>query len=257
MHPTTAASPCRLHNGAASSLPATVGTVLLTGFGPFHNLLVNASWEVVRALASESLVLEDRCCRYIVCAPQKPVQVSYSAVDAAASVGLYGATATLPVSGSSSVMQAIPPLRLVVHVGVGPPGRLSLEARARNGAYQVPDCDGRCKLGGICIPGAPAELWSPLDLTPVCAAARAAGVDARVSTDAGCYLCEYLYFKSLHMAEATSGSPEAVKPMVLFVHIPPIGQPYSLEHLVASLRAVVQACLIQLSAVSAPVSGGH
>lgn len=43
--------------------------------------------------------------------------------------------------------------------------------------------------------------------------------DVCVSTDAGLYLCEFTYFTTLSCNPAPA----------LFVHIPPVGQPHSLE----------------------------
>ena len=44
-------------------------------------------------------------------------------------------------------------------------------------------------------------------------------VKVSASEDAGLYLCEYTYYRSLHSGQAPA----------VFIHIPPVGEPYSLE----------------------------
>lgn len=51
------------------------------------------------------------------------------------------------------------------------------------------------------------------------AAARAAGIDARPSRDAGDYLCNYAYWRALEAA-GQPGGPRTV----VFVHVPDVGK---------------------------------
>eukprot|EP00747_Dinoflagellata_sp_TGD_P213087 gnl/TRDRNA2_/TRDRNA2_86089_c0_seq1.p1 gnl/TRDRNA2_/TRDRNA2_86089_c0~~gnl/TRDRNA2_/TRDRNA2_86089_c0_seq1.p1 ORF type:complete len:406 (-),score=47.94 gnl/TRDRNA2_/TRDRNA2_86089_c0_seq1:223-1440(-) len=228
------------------------GAVFLTGFGEFQGVKVNASWEAVRELTRCSPILKVGGCKYQLRAPAGPVSVTYRAVDEAAAAGQFGAA-----PGPQTIPQfKKPPLCLVIHAGVSMPGPIRLEAIARNEGYGKPDARGEMKPGGACVPytlingmrTAPC-LGTRLNLSRVCAHVRKAncGVNVEVSHDAGLYLCEYIYYKSLHLAEkhAQEGSL-AKSPAVLFIHVPPIGQPYTLPQLVEGLRAIVQACLEQV-----------
>jgi len=223
---------------------AAVGAVQLTGFGPFAGHAVNASWETVRELSrglGRSLEVGGQ--RYAVRLPASPLQVAYATVDALASAGHYGA-APSPQGGLGPEL----PIHFVMHVGVGREGPLRLESQARNFCYAMPDaCGGWCGDAGACVQDGPPSLQTPLDLNKVCAQAQAIGCPAEleISSDAGLYLCEYVFYKSLHSALCSDGNG----PVVLFVHVPPIGTPYSLQQLVASLRAVLKACLEQCAEI--------
>lgn len=54
----------------------------------------------------------------------------------------------------------------------------------------------------------------------------------------GCfrYLCEYIYYKSLHMDRTR----------VLFVHVPPLDKPYSVQELGNGLNLIIEEALKQL-----------
>lgn len=207
--------------------------VLLTGFGPFAGVPLNPSWQAVCTLVQETPLLDVGDCGHAVCRPADSIRVSYAAVDEAAVAGRFGAEAA--AAGSA-------PPRLVVHVGVGKPGALRLEGVARNGPYEGPDCDGRRRPGGKCVPGAPAKLYTTIDTHRVCAKVAGATVEVSPSSDAGLYLCEYIYYRSLFMSQELGSDG----PAVLFVHVPPLGRPYSANAVVSALRAVVRACLEQL-----------
>jgi len=213
----------------------------MTGFGPFHNITVNPSWEVVKALVKERPTIEVDGRIYAIKIPATPVPVAYGAVDQCASTGNhYGV-------GEDDESPC-----LVIHCGVGQfPSGLVLESIAWNEGYGMPDCDGKRHESGTCISGAPPILKTSLDLE--CVRDTVAGsctTDVIVSTDAGRYLCEYIFYKSLHAVQkqcAAGLCPLVAGPAALFVHVPPrIGEPCSMDALVDALSAVVKCCLQQL-----------
>src|SRR5262249_53181144 len=93
---------------------------------------------------------------------------------------------------------------------------LRIETRARNAvSLLAPDAGGRV-LPAPCIrAGGPAALSGRAPFRRLLRAARAARVPARLSCDAGSYLCNYAYWRG---REATSGN----RPLVVFVHVPPV-----------------------------------
>lgn len=209
------------------------GTVLLTGFGPFGHVLMNPSWEAVRTLVQETpqISVDDRL--YSLRTPPSPVSVTYQAVDEAALAG-----------GHYDADMKHQPC-LIIHVGVGRPGAFNLETQASNEGYCMPDCQGALHCaGGVCVPGGAALLRTRLDVPRLVEAVASDGVSVGASTNAGRYLCEYIFYKSLDMAQQAGSDPSAA-PDVLFVHVPPLLAPYPADVSVRTLRAIVQACLAQ------------
>jgi pyroglutamyl-peptidase len=96
---------------------------------------------------------------------------------------------------------------------------LRIETRGRNRASRKhPDAAGRTGRQ-VLVPGAPKRLSVTAPTQSLLRAARAAGLRARLSADAGSYICNAAIFRALH---ATAGRKA---PLVAFVHIPmPRGQ---------------------------------
>jgi pyroglutamyl-peptidase len=129
--------------------------------------------------------------------------------------------------------------------------QLCIETRARNAVSLLfPDASGHRPQSGVIARGAPPSRQGNAPFARLIGAARTTGVPARLSRDAGRYLCNYAYWRAL---EWTRGS----RPLVQFVHIPPI-RPASRrrQHLrrhsptLASLTSVAEALLLVLIAAS-------
>jgi len=150
----------------------------------------------------------------------------------------------------------------VIHVGVsGEADKLYLESRANNAGYGRPDVnnarppDTRCvefgtlwtlkkttvwqvrselsrgdprhriwpaeargKSPKVCSLGDTfRKLW--MRSTDFRSSDVTLGVEVCTSDDAGRFLCEFIYFKSLHSQNGRA----------LFIHVPPVGKPYSSE----------------------------
>lgn len=92
---------------------------------------------------------------------------------------------------------------LIINCGVSgmlEPGFFKLEQRARNATYEKKDVDNGTPPGGICIAGGAAEFQSVLDLAKVIEEVKGGGASApkvSVSTDAGLYLCEFTFYRSM------------------------------------------------------------
>ena len=94
---------------------------------------------------------------------------------------------------------------------------LRVETRARNAiTTRWPDADGTRARKGSIAPGLDAAVFGPH--TPkLLQAARATGIDARASRDAGSYLCNYLSWRAIEATRAPNG------PLLAnFVHVPPV-----------------------------------
>ncbi|KAL9986079.1 hypothetical protein ACROYT_G000153 [Oculina patagonica] len=193
-------------------------TVLVTGFGPFGLHQTNTSWMAVQELPNNELAEE-------VNLVIKEIPVEYSAVDE-----------QVPV-----LWNEVKP-KLCVHVGVhGLADSVQLEMCGHNHGYNRPDESGKKCGEGCCVHGGGECLYTSLDLDRVCSEVMTAKSPCLVgpSDDAGRFLCDYIYYKSLHFGQG--------KGTVAFVHVPREDSPYSIEDLVVTLRLIILAMLKQLS----------
>ncbi|XP_066508311.1 pyroglutamyl-peptidase 1-like [Hoplias malabaricus] len=183
-------------------------TVVVTGFEPFGEHAVNASWVAVKEL--EKLGLGQHVDLHI-----SEVPVEYQAVQN-----------LLP-----SLWKKYHP-KLVVHVGVsGMATTVTLEKCGHNHGYSRRDNCSFYPESQCCMEGGPDCIHSVIDMDSVCKRVNSSGlgVTVSVSKDAGRYLCDYTYYTSLYLGQGRSA----------FVHVPPLGKPYSAEKLAQALRAVV------------------
>ena len=192
--------------------------VLITGFGPFPGAPFNPSAALAKALARR----------------RRP-----------ALAGIERATHVFATT-YASVDRDLPKLfaqkpDVVLMFGVaGRRRQLCIETRARNAVSLLfPDASGYRPLRGVI------KLHGPAVLTgnaPFARLAGAAGPRARLSRDAGRYLCNYVYWRALEQVRGT-------RPLVQFVHIPPVGtkprrrssRPPTLAQLLKSAEALLVA----------------
>ena len=94
-----------------------------------------------------------------------------------------------------------------------------VETRARNAVTTLwPDADHTRVRKGSIAGGADAMTFGP-HTAKLLRAARATGIDARASRDAGSYLCNYLSWRAI---EATCG--DSGPHLVAFAHVPPLAR---------------------------------
>lgn len=195
-------------------LPESEPTVVLTGFGLFREYGYNSSSEVVKALAKTGIP------------------------------GIRLVTREVPVE-YDAVMTVVPQLwqefkpDLVVHCGMNATARsLVVEKQANNGSYCAVDNRGIVPKQGLCCRVSPQNerLRTCFDLTALTEKLKTAGCPVPVDTsdDAGRYLCEFIYFTSLR-----------ISPWTVFIHVPPIGAPYSIQQLACTVSTIVLALLEQ------------
>jgi pyroglutamyl-peptidase len=105
----------------------------------------------------------------------------------------------------------------VVHLGLAEGrARLALERAALNVmAYRIPDNAGYRAEGEPCVPEGPAAYFASLPLPEMLAALTAEGIPAYVSNTAGTYLCNHVFFRTLHEIATRELTARAG-----FVHLP-------------------------------------
>ena len=93
---------------------------------------------------------------------------------------------------------------------------LSIETRARNAQSVLhPDASGHRPARATIARGEPRALRGTAPFRRILGAVRPSGFPARLSRDAGRYLCNYAYWRALERARETAM-------LVQFIHIPPI-----------------------------------
>ena len=129
---------------------------------------------------------------------------------------------------------------VIIHLGVAS-GRQSigLECRAVNEAtFRVPDQKGYQCCGEAVVANSAPVMFCSLDLPRILSEMHDRGVTCEMSTDAGRFLCNYVFFQSLH----------AAKPFdipVLFVHVPAFEQMDHKTQAMKSTKDVVH-CWVQV-----------
>ena len=197
--------------------------ILITGFGPFPGAPFNPSAALANALARR----------------RRPALAGIDRV-----VHVFATT-------YASVDRDLPKLfaqkpDIVLMFGVaGRRRQLCIETRARNAVSLLfPDASGHRPRHGVIRLGGPATLTGN---APFARLAGTAGT--RLSRDAGNYLCNYAYWRALEQVRGT-------RPLVQFVHIPPVGTKARSRHrpskppTLAQLLKLAEALLIALIAAS-------
>ncbi len=170
--------------------------VLLTGFGPFPGAPFNPSAVLVKALARRrrpALAAIDRTTHLFA--------TTYATVDR-----------DLP-----KLFAEKPDIVLMFGLA-GRRRHLRIETRARNAVSVLfPDASGHRPKQSVIVLGGPPWLKGRAPGARLVGAVRATAVPARLSRDAGRYLCNYAYWRALERARGGG-------PLVQFVHIPPISR---------------------------------
>ncbi|XP_072261123.1 pyroglutamyl-peptidase 1 isoform X4 [Pyxicephalus adspersus] len=128
-------------------------------------------------------------------------------------------------------------VQVIVHVGVSSMATMvTLEKCGHNQGYHGLDVRQFCPDTECCVVGGPECLHSVIDMDTICK--RAAGMDVQftVSTDAGRYLCDFTYYTSLYKSQGKS----------VFIHVPPLGKPYTASQLGFALQTIINSILDML-----------
>jgi len=198
--------------------------ILLTGFGPFPGAPFNPTERLVERLARSRLLSRTGVRR-----KSHVFRTSYEAVDR-----------ELP-----ALLKRTKPDVLVMFGLAARTRHIRIETRARNAASRVvADAAGRRPRTGTIAPGAPASLTLRVPAHRLLKAARAAGVKAALSRDAGRYLCNYLCWRATEAAARPDGPKVAA-----FIHVPKVRgagarrAPLTFEELLRAGEAIVLAAI--------------
>ncbi len=174
-------------------------TVLITGFGPFPGVPVNATMQLVPELA-------------------RAAARQFAGVRIATEV-LATDWAAAPRRLEALLAEIEPDL--VLHFGVSSRARgFEVEARARNVCTASPDAAGALPPGAAIRDGGAEFAAASLPVQQIVTRLRRRGIPAFVSRDAGGYLCNATLYHSLGCARDTPGR------RVGFIHIPAtLGRP--------------------------------
>jgi len=229
--------------------------VLISGFGPFRDHTVNASWEAVKIINPDDIILLSRHGRDMsstaddFMANQPTIQITFCELEV-----VY-----------NTIHQVIPDLwekykpHLVVHVGVsGIAKAITLEQNAHNSGYCSPDIKEVLPRQNQCVAGGCERLESGLNMTnamrkvnTVVATYGTRGglrssvsgypsipntIRAEVSNDPGRFLCDFIYYRSLSID----------KDRTAFIHVPPLGKPYNANELALAISLCISEFIQQL-----------
>ncbi|WP_407147394.1 pyroglutamyl-peptidase I [Bradyrhizobium sp. ORS 86] len=170
--------------------------ILITGFGPFPGAPFNPTMALVKRLTELRRPAFDDIAR-----TSHIFDVTYATVDR-----------ELP-----ELLATHRPQALLMFGLAGRTGYLRIETRVRNAVTtRFPDAGRQHARKGSIADGADARMFGPHSEN-LLRAARATGIDARLSRDAGSYLCNYLSWRAIEAVDRDNGVR-----LAQFVHVPPL-----------------------------------
>ncbi|XP_032324758.1 pyroglutamyl-peptidase 1-like protein [Camelus ferus] len=186
--------------------------VVVTGFGPFRQHLVNSSWEAVKELSKLGLRSDLGVELRILQLPVDYREVKKRVIR---------------------IWEDLQP-QLAVHVGVDPAAKaIFLEQCGKNRGYRDADIRGFRPEHGLCLLDGPEVIASGVSMKAVSRRARVKGVEVAFSRDAGRYVCDYTYYLSLHHGNGCAA----------LIHIPPLSRWLSASLLGKALQVIIQEML--------------
>jgi pyroglutamyl-peptidase len=169
--------------------------VLLTGFGPFPGVPENPSGWLAETLAGQGSASD--CDLHVEVLP----------------------TEWETVAALAPRLHADLQPHVMIHFGVDAKAKgLRLERSAHNRAAPRADACGARPGARAIAPDGAMRLDTALPVTTLAAHLRASGHAANASRSCGRYLCNFLYYRSLHWAQAQVARGQAGH--ALFVHVP-------------------------------------
>ena len=167
-------------------------TILVTGFEPFGGETINASWEAARRLEGWRHGEYAAVARLLPCAYDASVKELVLAIE------------------------TLRPDALLMAGQAARRGVVCVERFAHNlDAAAAPDNDGVLRRGIRIFRDAPDWLKAAAPVTAIIRGMKEVGIPARVSTNAGGFVCNHLYFGALDYLRRERRAIPAI-----FVHLP-------------------------------------
>lgn len=168
--------------------------ILITGFGPFPGASFNPTMPLVERLTGLRRPALDG-----VALSGHIFHVTYQTVDR-----------ELP-----ELIAQLRPRALLMFGLASRTSYLRIETRARNAVtMHLSDADGDRAQNSSIVRAADARVFGP-HTASLLRAARATGIDARLSRDAGAYLCNYLSWRAIEATRQVGGPA-----LASFIHVP-------------------------------------
>ena len=197
--------------------------ILVTGFGPFPGAPVNPTGALIAALARKL-----RSASGPIHIATHVFPTTYAAVDR-----------DLP----RLLARTKPHVLLMFGLATRSRG-IRVETRARNRICNGPDAAGITPQTRMIAAGAPPTMPIRAPQAALLRAAKSGALPARLSINAGDYLCNYLYWRALEAVRRGSGPSRAA-----FIHVPPLdiktsgGSARTLGNLVVCAEAIAAAMI--------------
>jgi len=205
-----------------------MANVLITGYEPFEQDKLNASWEAARQL--DGLVLTS---------PQGPVTVQARQLPC-----VFGAA----ISALRREIEALQPVLVICAGYAGIRSEISIERVAINiDDARIPDNAGQQPIDMPIVAEGPAAYFSTLPIKAIAHALQAAQIPAGVSQTAGTFVCNHVFYGlqhylATHLPQVRGG----------FIHVPYWSEQTArhagatampLEQMVQGLRLALQTSL--------------
>jgi pyroglutamyl-peptidase len=173
-------------------LSSAARTILVSGFEPFGGETINASWEAAQRLEGWRHGKHTTAARMLPCAYEASVKTLISAIE------------------------TLRPDALLMTGQAARRGVVCVERFAHNlDDASAPDNDGVLRRALRISRSAPDWLEAAAPIRTIAQAINEAGISARVSKNAGAFVCNHLYFAALqYLRERKSAIP------AVFVHLP-------------------------------------
>jgi pyroglutamyl-peptidase len=193
--------------------------LLLTGFGPFPGAPDNPTGPMIKALAPRLRREGLRVSTHV-------FETTYKAVDR-----------DLP-----RLLKRIKPDALLMFGLAGKARALRVETKARNRIARLPDASFAIPKSRIISVESTTSLPIRAPRTALLHAAKSGGLPARLSVNAGDYLCNYLYWHALDAAAKDKGTgPGPGK--AAFIHVPLPSKRFTLDRMIESGKAIARVML--------------
>ncbi|XP_034640853.1 pyroglutamyl-peptidase 1-like protein isoform X2 [Trachemys scripta elegans] len=187
-------------------------TVVVTGFGPFRQHLINSSWEAVKEMSK--LGLGENIDLHIMQLP-----ASYQKAK----------ELVCKIWGTPQPL-------LTVHIGLASSSKaIILEQCGKNKGYREMDVCGFCPEDGCCLLDGPEKIESAINMKTLWKNISVEGIDIVFSRDAGRYICDYTYYTSLYYGNRRAA----------FIHVPPLSKLVTADFLGKALQIIIVEMLKQ------------